>query len=416
MIDFTQAPPQDVAAEQAVLGAAMMSREAFNTAADMLTADPPGEEFYRPAHQQIWQSMLDLKTAGQPIDPVTVSDQLARNGVLGDVGERPYIHTLYASVVVATNVSHHATIIKDLHLHRKLIDAATRNLQDALQSLDPVEAILSRAEAQLRTVPTQAADFTTSVMSFDEFCDQPIPPNDWIVPDLLDRGDRLVLTGTEGLGKSILMRQFAVSVAAGFHPFTYKPMPSQTVLYVDCENPKKIMIKTFAEMRDAVRRNRGAMDEKRLWVERLPSGLNLAEASDRLSLQRLVSLINPDLLCIGPAYKLFRGSSKDKDEDLARTVTQALDDIRESVGCALVLEHHSPHGSDGADRAVRPIGSSLWLRWPEFGYGIRAAKGATKQNRLVDLLPWRGSRDERDWPDQLAAGTNFMPWVDASCA
>jgi replicative DNA helicase len=406
-------PPHNNVAERAVLGAVILDPKVWGIVSPLIK----GVDFYEPAHEKIWVAVESLKTLGRPVDASTVVDQLTRTKEITLAGGAPHILELISGAVVTANADYHAGIIRDLSARRRLINEAQRNLQDAQTSTDPVEAVLDRAEERLRAVPTNVPEYTGTVMSFDEFCDQPIPDNDWIIPGLLNRGDRLILTGTEGAGKTILMRQFAMCVAAGVHPFTYEDMPAQVALFVDAENPTSIMVKSFSGMRDSMRRQGRPLDEKNLWIERAPAGLNLALPSDRLWLQRLVSLINPDLLLVGPAYKLYAGGSKDSDEDLARQVTSALDSIRESVNCALILEHHAGHGAaDGKERPVRPFGSSLWLRWPEFGYGIRAAKDARRGERRVDFVPWRGARDERDWPDQLVAGTNFMPWVDSEYA
>lgn len=404
-------PPHDAPAEQAILGAIMFDPKAHTEALHIIQ----GPDFYRPAHEQIWEAAKRIRHNGQPVDANTVAAELTRTKELPRIGGHPYLAELLATVIVTTNIAYHCTIVKDHALNRRLIEETTRNLQDAWESTDPIEAKIARAEERLRKVPTAEPDNLGTLMSFDEFCDQPLPQEEWVVPGLLGRGDRLMLTGLEGLGKSVLMRQFAVSCAAGVHPFTYKPMPAQTVLFVDAENPNRIMVHSFGELRSAMRAKRGPVDDKRLWIERVPAGLNLGDAKDHLWLQRIVSLVNPDLLCIGPAYKLYRGNARDKEEDLARQVTSALDSIRESVGCALIVEAHAGHGDSSAKvRDVRPFGSSLWLRWPEFGYGIRPADGFTKDNRLVDFVPWRGAREERSWPDQLARGTGFLPWVDAS--
>ena len=73
------------------------------------------------------------------------------------------------------------------------------------------------------------------------------------------------------------------------------------------------------------------------------------------------------------------------------------------------LDHDRAVG-DG-ERNVRPIGASLWLRWPEFGYGLRPASGFDPAERLVDFVGWRGDRDVRNWPKQLRAGS-LWPWED----
>jgi replicative DNA helicase len=130
-----------------------------------------------------------------------------------------------------------------------------------------------------------------------------------------------------------------------------------------------------------------------------------------------VKLIRPELIVIGPAYKLHLTANDDKDETIARTITTVLDDIRGDA--ALVLEHHAGNEQQGGARPVRPFGSSLWRRWPEFGYGIRRATvpkrftaAEREKNRFVDLIAWRGARDERAWPRQLGSGGRDMPWVE----
>lgn len=409
-MDAMSGPPQDLAAEQAVLGSVMLSKSALEAVLPLLR----GSEFYRPAHTIIWEAIKGLERSSQPVDAVMVAGALA-TAPERTWGGAAYLHTLIASVVVTENVTFYVAIVKDKAARRKMLDAALSIQQEAYQSPDPIEVLIARAEERLRDVPVAEPDLTGTLMSLDEFCDQEFSDEDWIIPDLLDRGDRLILTGTEGLGKTYLMRQFAVCAAAGVHPFTFQAITPRTALFVDVENPAKIMRNSFRELRANIHAKRGPIDEKRLWIERAPAGLDLGDPTDVLWLQRLVSLVRPDLLCIGPAYKLYKGAGKASDEDLARNVTSALDAIRESVNCALILEHHPGHGDSSAkDRSVRPFGSSLWLRWPEFGFGIRPAQGFDKSNRLVDLLPWRGSRDERAWPSQLAAGSGFLPWVDAT--
>ena len=79
--------------------------------------------------------------------------------------------------------------------------------------------------------------------------------------------------------------------------------------------------------------------------------------------------------------------------------------------CALVVEAHAGHGEAGRRRSVRPVGSSLQLRWPEFGYGLVPANDEWPCREVV-VKGWRGPRDERDWPKRLTWGEPW-PWVTA---
>lgn len=407
--EFDRTPPQDMATEQAILGCLIVNPRP-------LTEAPLRPEFfYRPAHEQIFRAITALVGRGAPVEPTTVGDELRRRGELERIGGLPYLADLLGRACIAPSVPYHAGIIRELAARRKLIEESTRTLNQAYGSTDDVETILADTERRLRDVPTNEPDYTGTLMNLAEFCDQDIPATDWIIPGLLGRGDRLVLTGIEGLGKSVLMRQFAACAAAGVHPFqTSRDIPKQTALFVDAENPTGIMVRSFSGIRDAIARKRQPIDPNRLWIERTPAGLDLSKPSAQLWLQRLVSLVNPDLLCIGPAYKLFSGHSNQSDEDRTRVLVGVLDSIRASVNCALIVEHHAGHGVAGQQREMRPRGSSLWLAWPEFGYGIRATQGSKKSDRVCDFVDWRGDREERDWPAQISKGSDFLPWMDAS--
>jgi replicative DNA helicase len=79
------------------------------------------------------------------------------------------------------------------------------------------------------------------------------------------------------------------------------------------------------------------------------------------------------------------------------------------------MEAHAPHAGPMGPRSLRPAGSSLWLRWPEFGYGLRRVEHeqSAQEGRACRLVPWRGARDARDWPLFLRAGdpaTGEWPW------
>ena len=235
-------------------------------------------------------------------------------------------------------------------------------------------------------------------------------PQDWVIPDMIERGDRLIWTGYEGLGKSWIVRQLAVAAAAGIHPFTGQRFPPRRVLYVDCENPERLSRRSFRRMtRVAVTLGTRAVDM--LCVEHIPAGLDLSDPEDVSYLCDLVAAHEPDLLTIGPFYRLH--SSDTNDEKAARQVVAALDAARLRSGCALLVEHHPGHGDPG-NRSLRPTGSSLLMRWPEMGYGIKPCGEPDDGGHFheVRLLSWRPPRDERHWPRKLIwGGDQDWPWV-----
>lgn len=237
-----------------------------------------------------------------------------------------------------------------------------------------------------------------------EFLATPDEEYDWLVPQLLERGDRLILTGFEGLGKSMLVRQLAITIAAGIHPFTNQRIEPRKVLLIDCENTPRQSRRRFRGLSDAADRFRRRVPDGGLRLIHRPAGLDLTRDADAAWLKERVTAHQPDALFIGPFYRLHNANLN--EELPARRVMTLLDEIREAANCTLIIEAHAGHGEAGKNRSVRPAGSSLLLRWPEFGYGLAPAD---EKGQLVDLKKWRGPRDEREWPEQLTWGQQW-PW------
>lgn len=390
----------DETAERAILGAALLDPRI--TATINLT-EPDFSSLLRGT---VWDAIGKAHAAGLRPDPSTIAPHL------GPIGFADAARLLVevAPEGMPANADAYAAIISD-RAERRRIDAALVQIRQRLEDPDKAAAdVLAFAEAALLTETSMDAAVET-LYTLDEFLDRDLPDVEWAIPDLLAAGERLVLTGVEGYGKSVLQRQIGVCLASGIHPFSLRTVPPRRVLFVDCENPERIMMSKLGDLRNVVRR-RGKSPQDRFFLKRYPQGLNLAEPKERLDLHHLLTMTRPDLLLIGPAYKLYVGGSNAREEDLARLVTSQLDGLREEFGFALILEHHSPHGTSEG-RSVRPIGSSLWLRWPEFGMGLRPRPDTQIAERLAELVPWRGARDERPWPRRLEpGGLDALPWVD----
>ena len=123
--NFDKTPPQDVAAEQSVLGGMLMSKDAIADVVETLR----GNDFYRPAHEAIYDAVLDLYGRGEPADAVTVSAELTKRGELARIGGAPYLHTLLSSVPTAANAGYYARIVRERAVLRRLVDAGTRIVQ-----------------------------------------------------------------------------------------------------------------------------------------------------------------------------------------------------------------------------------------------------------------------------------------------
>lgn len=114
--------PHDLDAEQAVLGAMLLSKDAI---ADVLVQVRPAQ-FYQPEHQSVCEVIVDVYGRGEPADAVTVAAELDRRGLLLRIGGAPYLHTLIATVPTAANAGYYAGIVAEKALMRRLIEAGTR--------------------------------------------------------------------------------------------------------------------------------------------------------------------------------------------------------------------------------------------------------------------------------------------------
>ncbi len=146
---FDRQPPQDLVAEQCVLGAMLLSKDAI---ADVVEVLRPGD-FYKPAHQTVYDVVLDLYGRGDPADAITVSNALQTRGEIARIGGAPYLHTLLASVPTAANAGYYAKIVRERAILRRLVEAGTRIVQMGYAA-DGGEAdeLVDRAQAEVYSV------------------------------------------------------------------------------------------------------------------------------------------------------------------------------------------------------------------------------------------------------------------------
>ena len=142
-------PPQDVHAEQSVVGGMLLSKDAIADCIEVLR----GVDFYRPAHELIFDAILDLYGRGEPADAITVADELTKRGDLSRAGGQAYLHQLISSVPTAANAGYYATIVAERAVLRRLVDAGTRIVQMGYGTGGgDVEDIVNAAQAEVYSV------------------------------------------------------------------------------------------------------------------------------------------------------------------------------------------------------------------------------------------------------------------------
>jgi replicative DNA helicase len=218
------APPQNLEAEQSVLGAVLLS----DTALPALIIDErlQPDDFYREAHGLIFQAMLDLHTVGEPVDALTLVEHLKQGGLLEQVGGRAAVDLLAGSVPAVGNVRQYARIVREnamlrrllhasyeiqarVHSHeappRELVDLAERSIlevahEDRRKDFRAIHDLLSSELDKLEQLSAEGLSVTGTPSGFEDL--------DRITGGF-QAGNLIVLAARPGMGKSALMANFA---------------------------------------------------------------------------------------------------------------------------------------------------------------------------------------------------------------
>lgn len=209
----------DLDAERAVLGAMLISADARQDAAEILT----GPDFYRLAHEHIYRAIVSQDESGEPVDPITIAARLTQAGQLDQVGGPLYLHDLVSTVTVTANVTHWAGIIHDSATRRSIIDRTLKAQQIAHDPSLPAAELVERVRglfdetAPVRAEVTSFADLVDLVIDeMDRGASRGIP-TPWADLDDLISGwqpDRLyVIAARPAVGKSIAAQTIATDLA-----------------------------------------------------------------------------------------------------------------------------------------------------------------------------------------------------------
>ncbi|CAM5696381.1 DNA helicase OS=Streptomyces tendae OX=1932 GN=GUR47_38425 PE=3 SV=1 [Streptomyces tendae] len=153
---FTRVPPQDLQAEQAVLGSLLLSgspkRASYRYFGEILDTGLVAEEYYRPAHQVIHRAILDVHQSGEAVDPVTVANALTERGELARAGGASYLHVCIEATPTAANGPRYAEIVRAKAYRRAVIESANRILEYAFSEAGDEDEVRALVEQQLTDI------------------------------------------------------------------------------------------------------------------------------------------------------------------------------------------------------------------------------------------------------------------------
>lgn len=382
--------PHDLIGEEAIIGRMLTRPDVIPDVSGTLGAG----DFHQPAHGRVFGALLDAYQTGEPLDPVSLSVTL------------PDVDRVLIARCVEHAAAGHERLMRELvglRVRRDIITQAEEAVLLARDlTVDPLDAL--EATQQAMATVDAPAESVRDMWYLDEFIDQPVETDPWVIPGMFRSGWRAVVVASEGVGKSYLSRQIAMAAASGVHPLNFEPMPPITTLVVDLENPAGQITKAGREIRRAAQQQ-GTYDRERCFLWHRPGGIDLRRRSDRAQLEGVIARSRPDFVTLGPLYKAYTQKASEGHELPAGEVQHVLDDLRTRYNFALLLEHHAPK-AQGSIRDILPYGSSLWLRWPELGLKLLPKEGDSK---TLNVGRWRADRMDCAWPDRITRGTSW-PW------
>lgn len=311
-------PPQDLSAEQSVLGGMLLSKDAI---ADVLAKLRPGD-FYRPNHASVYEAILHLYGQGEPADAVTVAAELDRRGLLTRVGGAPYLHTLIATVPTAASAGFYAGIVAEKAVLRRLVEAGTRIVQygyAGAQGAD-IAGVVDRAQAEMYGVAEHRESEDFSIL--DDLLQPTMDELDLIasggfskgvstgyadldeVTNGLQPGQMIIVAARPGAGKSTVGLDFmrSCSIRQGLPSviFSLEMSKSEIVMrLLSAESGVKLKKMRSGHMSDEdwtrMARRMGEISESPLYIDDSP---NLTMMEIRAKARRLKQKVDLRLVVI----------------------------------------------------------------------------------------------------------------------
>lgn len=407
-------PPQDVEAQDALIGACLLSTEALDESRLIVRA----EDFVGQQYQQCWETMLLLRDAGEAVNVITVAPgiQIAKS--------LEWLHELQNRVPAISHVASYANRVLQVAKSRSLIYFGAELADAGYAGLD-ASAVAARLGAQLidderlrRNERGDLRGYYDDIATIDtgEERDDAQP---WIAHGWLRRGQRFMCVARAGLGKSTLLRQLAFCAEAGVHPLTgQKQNRKARALVVEAEAGAWDITASMRDILLPLRRilaAESAFSLPRPALLHRAGGLNLREPSGLAALEAAIQRHRPELVVLGPVKYLHVMQPGENYETATLALHGILNTLIERYGVALALEAHFSRGDHGA-----PGGSERWVDWPDVGITMHPPEDDITRHMLVGgageevtVKQFRIPRDPGIWvPHSLIRGAaRHLPWT-----
>lgn len=389
-------PPSNLGAENSLLGALMLRPDLLN---EIVLTVQPGD-FFQPKAQELYDAMVNLHQRGLPVDIVTIAGELRgefdRSWLLEIQNETPSI----------SRAPHYANLVIEESRRRQFIALGSEVQRLAYQGADPDEILMAAdPRTNMLVRPRNAAiDDLMEISEWEQKTQEEDDNEPWLIPHIIKRRWRIMIVAGEGVGKATFMRQLGLHAAAGIDPFDpNKTITPIRVLYMDFENSASSIRHQHAlasKTVDLIQASQG-----RYFMFHREQGIDIRNRVTRSEIESAIQRTRPDIVFMGPLYKMFRRRNEDW-ETPAAMVAEILDDLRVRYNFAIVIEAHAAKAQPGVKRVLTPFGSSVWARWAETGVALNDHGEANNNppQLTIDVEFFRPPRDIAEWPIRLTRG------------
>jgi replicative DNA helicase len=397
-------PPQNIEAEQSVLGAILLDNDALHEAVELLQPD----DFYRDAHRKIYQAMTELYTRNEPVDLITLNNYLKGKGDLDDVGGVQYLSSLASFVPTSANVKYHSRIVREKALVRNLLHSVTdiaKNVYDNDLDTDELIDYAEKKIFDLSDKKIKTSFFTMKELISDTFVTierlydkkesiTGIPSGFKDMDELttgFQKGDLIIIGGRPGMGKTAFSLNISQHVGIAMKEpvaiFSLEMAKEQLVMRMLCSEAKvdsNKVRKGFINKRDdwnKLTNAAGKLAESLIFIDDSSalSVLEMRAKARRLKQQHGLSLVIVDYL------QLMRGRGKfERREQEIAEISRSLKALAKELQVPVIALSQLNRGVETRGGNKNPTLADL------------RESGAIEQDADVIIFLYRDSKDEME--------------------
>ena len=353
--------PHNIEVEQSVLGSLMLNPAAVEQVARIIKPS----DFYRPAHGEIFDAICSLAARDEPVDLITVQEELRRKGKLSEIGGTEYLMTLLSVVPSAARVIHYASIIRDLSIERKQISVCTQ-IVEALRNNSTAEASEKIKELD-ELSKLKSDDGVIPHLTFSEALQSDDVSITWIVDKLIPKKGITMITGDSGVGKTWFALQLAISACIGAPFLDEFTASALAALYIDAEAGEILLKRRAKEIWNAITSDVPEIgeyykdNENKISLRLSYQEIDLMNTEFVDRLLRDIELTGTELVIIDPFNRVFTGKENDAG-DVAKFFNN-IKRIRDATGCTFIFIHHARKRSfDAPNDAGQMLRGSTAIR------------------------------------------------------